>query len=57
MPSAPAKPELGMDERFGSAPILSSEKDVLKLAVRSAPDVEGTKPFPPRATVRSVLHK
>jgi hypothetical protein len=50
-------PEAGTDGRFGCAPILSGEKYRLRLAVKSAPDVEGTKPFPRSAKLCSVLHK
>jgi hypothetical protein len=56
MPSLPAKPEAGIDKRFGCAPIASGERYML-LAVGSALEVEGTKPFPHSAKLRSVLHK
>jgi hypothetical protein len=55
MPSLPAKPEVGTDNRFGCAPIVSAER-YMRLAVRSALNVEGTKPFPHSARLRSVLH-
>jgi hypothetical protein len=56
MPSLPAKPEAGTDNRFGCTPILTGEK-YMRLVVRSALDVEGTTRFPHSAKLRSVLHK